>query len=227
MKRRNHPDTIEARPVAADEPRRKAAIDLSAEQEKAARKLLIDGATFETVALTFLARGQLVRREAIENYFLADPKLAGERAQHMMKVAREIRKAIPGGDPEDLELADAVIATGLLGLHREQAKLELKDALRRRQERQIGSLRAQITRMKARNEAAINERIRAHTRLLNTQRQKALRQLEELESKVGRADDDKRLNEEVIQQIREIYGLIEPPIVPPIGAPQIEAEPGA
>lgn len=222
--RDSHPGTKGAERGGPEKPCPKAAVELTSEQEKVARTLLIDGATFETVALTFLGRGQRVRREAIESYFLAHPEIAGERAKHMLKVTREIRKSISEGDPDDIELADAVIATGLLGLHREQAKLDVNDAIRRDLERQVLVLKKQLTVARTSHERAATRHLFAQTRALDLDHEKARKGLEEVEAKLTRTEKDKKLNHEVVNQIREIYGLIKKPLVPPIGAPQQEAQ---
>jgi hypothetical protein len=207
---------------AAHTARTPGARELTPDQEKTVRKMLIDGATFEDVVLTLEAQGRAVAQHVVENYFRSDPQLYVLRVQHMLDVARKVRVETKGGDPEDLELADAVIMTGLMRLNRSTALLDVNDALRRRFERENVLLRQQILRLKARNEIKTGRFYDARTRLLSAQYQKAREQMKETIEKLKDAKHGEISGPELSAKIQEIYGLVQAPPVPPAGAPESE-----
>jgi hypothetical protein len=199
-----------------------AKAELSADQRKAARELLIQGATFENVVLTLGARGQRVSLLAVENFFRADPELHALRAKRTIQVARTIRTECEGGDPGDIELADAVIMTGLQRLRSATAELNVNEALRRRNERELTHLRAQNLVLKGRESHAKRDLYRARGRVLNVQWRTAREKLKQIKDEVVNAKKGELSGPELASRIQEIYGLIEAPPVPAIGTPQSE-----
>ncbi len=196
--------------------------ELSADQEKSARQLLIQGATFEDVVLTLAARGQQVSQLAVENYFRSSPDLHALRAKRTIELARKIRAESEGGDPGDIELADAVIMTGLQRLRGSSADLNVNDALRRRNEREVSHLRRQNLRLKGRESIAKHDMYRARTRVLNVQWQTARENLKRLKNDLENAKQGELSGSELAARIQEIYGLIEAPPAPPVGTPESE-----
>jgi hypothetical protein len=196
------------------------AAELSHDQEKTARQMLIDGATFEDVVLTLQARGQDVAQHAVENYFRSDPKLHVLRVAHMLDVARGIRSLTNQGDPEDVELADAVIMTGMQRLHRATSMLDVNDALRRKYERENLRLKQQVLRLKARVNIETEKLTRARTRLLSAEWKKACQSLKEMHEELKNAKQGEIPGPELAARIQEIYGLVQTPPVPPVGAPK-------
>jgi hypothetical protein len=196
--------------------------ELTPEQEKTARELLIQGATFENVVLTLAARGQQVSDLAVENFFRSNPELHSLRAKRTIQVARKIRTECEGGDPGDVELADAVIMTGLQRLRSTTAELDVNEALRRRNEREITHLRRQNVVLKGRESLAKLDLYRARKRVLNVQWETAREKLKRIKDEVENAKKGELSGPELAARIQEIYGLIEAPPVPAIGTPQSE-----
>lgn len=193
---------------------------LTVEQEKTARTMLIDGATFEDVVLTLGGRGQSVAQHVVENYFRSNPELHALRAGRSLEIAREIRKATNEENPEDVDLADAVILTGLQRLNRATARIDVNDALRRKLERENLHLKQQVLRLQARHESQAEQFQRARTRLLSTQCLVARRKLKKLERELSRSKKGKDLSADITATIQEIYGLVQAPAIPPAGAPE-------
>jgi hypothetical protein len=195
---------------------------LAPEQEKLARKLLIDGATFEDVVLTLAAQGHRVPQHVVENYFRSDPELPALRAQHAVEVARKIRHQSEGGDPQDVQFADAVIMTGLLRLNRSTALLDVNDALRRRYEHENLALKQRVLRLRERETQAKAELYRAHKRMLSIKWETARHKLRKMKQELKRSKKTELTGPQLAARIEEIYGLVEAPPVPPVGAPKTE-----
>ena len=185
--------------------------ELTPEQQRVARKLLIQGATFEDVVLTLHAQGHRVAQHEVENYYRANPELQALRAKHTLEVARRIRIETKQGDPEDVQLADAVIMTGLQRLNRATAQLDVNDALRRRLENENLNSRRNILRVKARNEFKLGKLIDAKTRLLIAQSKKVRH---EFEKTIELARQGQLSASELAAKIEEIYGLVRAPVLP-------------
>jgi hypothetical protein len=195
---------------------------LRPEQEKLVRKLLIDGAPFEDVVLTLAAQGHRVPQHVVENYFRSNPELHALRAKRMVEVARRVRTETEDGDPEDVQFADAVIMTGLLRLNRSAAMLDVNDALRRKLESENLHLRERIGHLKAQNEIKFGKLCDARTRLISAQYEAARQKLQEMQQHLQHAKQDELSGPELAARIEEIYGLVEAPPVPPVGAPKTE-----
>ena len=204
---------------------RPGAADLTPDQEQTARQMLIEGATFEDVVFTLRARGQSAEQPAVENYFRSHPELHALRAQHLVEIAREIRRRTGEGDPEDVEFADAVVMTGLLRMNRSVALLDVNDALRRKYERENSRLRQQKLRLEAQHAELRRDFMRARTRLLSAQWKKARGKLKEAGDALARAEEARTLNPEIAATIQEVYGLVQAPPIPPLGAPEYEEAP--
>jgi hypothetical protein len=201
------------------------AAGLTPDQEATARRLLVEGATFEDVILTIQARGQKIAQHAVENYFRSHPELHALRAQRLVEIARDIRRETQQGDPDDVEFADAVVMTGLLRLNRAAAMLDVNDALRRKYERENLQLKQQILLLKARREEVERDFYRARTRLLTQNWKIARNKLKEARDKLARAEQGQALDPQIIATLQEVYGLVQAPPIPPIGAPEIEPAP--
>jgi hypothetical protein len=188
--------------------------ELTPDQRRVARKLLIDGATIEDVVLTLAAQGYRVPAHAVENFFRSDPNLPAQRVQHMLDVTRTIRQGSEKGAPEEVQLADAVIATGLMRLHQATAQLDVNDALRRRLEHENLTYRRHILRLKQRNQCKMGKLITAKTRLLTAQHQKVCQEFEQTIEKLKRATQGELSGPELAARIEEIYGLVKAPVFP-------------
>jgi hypothetical protein len=215
-----------AAPDAGNDPgsRQPTEAGLTPGQVRTARKMLIEGATFEDVILTFLARGQRVAQHEVENYFRSNPRLHALRASHAVEVARRIRKETKEGDPEDVELADAVIMTGLLRLNRSTAMLDVNDALRRRYERENVHLKQKVLRLQEKATLVNTEVARARKRMLSVQWKSARHKLREMQEELARGKKNEITGPQLAARIQEIYGLVEAPPVAPVGAPASQYE---
>ena len=202
------------------------AVNLRRDQQAMAHRMLIDGATFEDIVITAKLCGWEIPQEAVEEYFRSNPELHALRASRQVEIAREIRKATKEENPEDVQLADAVILTGLQRLTRATAMLDVNDALRRKLERENLFLKQQALRLKVRHENQSEKYYRARTRMLSAQWRAAREKLLKLQEQVSQSRKCKKLSHDIVERIQEIYGLVQAPPVPPVGAPK-EDEQGA
>lgn len=200
---------------AAKAPRKKEKIiksvaNLSLEAQKLLRDTLIEGDTFEDAAETVGAfGGRKLTVRAVEQYFRANLDVQQSRIRHQLQTARALKQAIkedPGSS--EAELADAVIITGLMGVRRrDQAARTMEHAFRYKD--QIQNLRLKLERATLSAKKAEVEKKMYFQRLKNetTKHELMKMKLHELIEEANHEGEDQGLRPEVMDRIREIYGI--------------------
>jgi hypothetical protein len=180
------------------------------------REMLIEGATFEDIVETVNAgKGPTVTQMMVESYFRRNLEVQKERVRRQIERAEEIKKSM--GNPETAEgrLASAAFLTGFMRLTRKTAEIDLQGAEAARMRRENLELERQVLHMRKQKQEKDIEYMKAHIRhewtKLKVLREK-LRQMEATFDKLRRGD---KLDNATLAKIREIYGIISEPFLPP------------
>jgi DNA gyrase/topoisomerase IV subunit A len=180
------------------------------------RDMLIEGATFEDIVETVNAgKGPTVTQMMVESYFRRNLEVQKGRVRRQIERAEEIKKSI--GNPETAEgqLASAAFLTGFMRLTRKSSEIDLQDAEAARMRRENLGLERQVLHLRKQKQEKDIEYMKAHIRhewaKLKVLRDK-LRQMQATFDKLRRGD---KLDTATLAKIREIYGIISEPFIPP------------
>ncbi len=178
--------------------------------------LLIEGATFDEVVQTMKGEpGDTISTLAVENYFRSNLDLQKERVRRMVAKLEELKAAI--GNPETAEgkLAEASLFTGLMGLTRSPMYADLENVHTLRLKHEKLELERTILQMREKEAEDRHRLAHAQTAYVIAKSEKAkfeLRKMRDLLCTLKRGD---RLDAETLNRIREIYGIIRQPYIPP------------
>ncbi len=177
-------------------------------------ELLAEGATFEDVTIT--ASNELgigVNQLAVENYFHRNIELQARRVRRMVEKADHLRAAI--GDPESAEgkLAQATLFTGLMGLTQKSTAIDLEDVHILRLRREKLDLECRIQQMREKESSERRRRDRAETAYTIAKCDRAKFELRKMRDVLRTLKRGDKLDTETLNQIREIYGIIQQPYI--------------
>jgi F0F1-type ATP synthase epsilon subunit len=175
-------------------------------------KLLVEGATFEDTAATIQeSAGEKLTVRAVENFFRADLGIQEERIKRQVLLARKLKRALRNPDSAHAELAEAVLFTGLMGLHNNTAGVSMQSAVRLKSQ-------DESTRLKQDSQQLRKAKFQTDQQMAQIRRKHELKKLEMLKDKVKKLkqefedkDEGQRVKPETIKRIQEIYGLLSEP----------------
>lgn len=191
---------------------------IPAEWQGAVEELLIAGCTVEEVVETVNAQGgPEIPTGAVESHFRRSPALQRRRAQHLVEAAEQLRAALgnPQADHALVQLANAALMSGYLGLTRKNASLTIKDAECIRLARQNLKLRKRILRIKELNEERAHQLNWRRLRYEDVKYDTAVEKLKQLRQQLRTLMAEGKLESGTLEKIREIYGIIKQPFIPP------------
>ena len=169
-------------------------------------RLLEEGATFEETtewinehhAPEKAGESQGVTLAAVTDYFRSNFEMQRRRVRYMQKMAQELKKALKGkADSAMSELAEAVFFTGVMGLNRDTAEFSVKDAKRDHLAAQALRDREQV--------------MASHLKTEHLKRRKMRQEMGKLERALKKGKQG--LNAEAMRRIKDIYGLIDQPLM--------------
>lgn len=180
------------------------------------RKMLVEGATFEDIVETVNSdKGPTVTQMMVESYFRRNLEVQKERVRGLVQSAEEIKKSIGNPDTAEGQLASAAFLTGFMRLTRKSSEIDLQDAEAARMRRENLGLERQVLHLRKQKQEKDIEYMKAHIRhewaKLKVLREK-LRQMQATFDKLRRGD---KLDTATLAKIREIYGIISEPFIPP------------
>lgn len=186
--------------------------DLPDDLKKAARQMLVEGATFEDVAEAVKAsRKAAITERAIEIYFRSNLDVQEERIAHQVKTAKALKAALRKPHSSHAALAEAVLITGLMGMSRREASARVQQALRISE--QEANLKLKKKTLDLRTEKlALDKRVLSARLAAEEAKQELVKaKLNHLRQAVEKKGDGKALGPEIIRQIHEIYGIVSVP----------------
>jgi hypothetical protein len=186
------------------------------ERRKKVDAMLIEGATFDDVVRTMNGEpGETICTLAVENYFRSNLELQKQRVRRMVEKMEALKKSI--GDPESAEgkLAEAVLFTGLMGLTRSPMYADLEDVQTLRLKRDKLDLERTILEMREKEARDRRRLMQAQTSYVLAKCEKAKYELKKMEELLRSLKRGERLDGETLNKIREIYGIIKQPYIPP------------
>jgi hypothetical protein len=152
--------------------------------------------------------------QAVKNYFRGNLEVQKERVARQIANAEELLGTI--GHPETAEgqLARAAFLAGYMGLDRDKARLGPRDAEFNRLQRANLALRKRYLILK--QQRSVQEKQERNVRIgKELARWRLVRaQIKKIREGLKSACENRVLDEETHQKIREIYGLVSQPIVP-------------
>lgn len=186
----------------------KSVDQLTAEQQKALRQMLVDGATFEDAedAVNEMEEPQITAR-AVERYYRSDLGLQQDRIRHQIETARKLRQALADSNSDHGDLAEAVLITGLMGLNRGGRASGAQHAFRVRGQKENTDLKKEAFRLRLKRFALDRKILKARLETEVTKRELLTRKLDELRAAVEHEGSDRQLSPDILRQIQEIYGL--------------------
>jgi len=188
---------------------------LPAELQQLVGRMLIEGATVEDVVETLDQRGaEGVTQQAVENFFRSNLPLQRQRIQRQLETAKVLKQALLDARSNFKEMADAVFLTGLMRVTRQGANFDIRLAMKERLERENLALRQRVLRMRLRDSLQKESYGRMKMRTEVLRHQKAKIELDKLKDALRVVRKGGKLDDQALQKIREIYGLITEPIVP-------------
>ena len=121
------------------------------------------------------------------------------------------------GEPESAEgkLAEAVLFTGLMGLTRSPMYADLEDVQTLRLKRDKLDLERTILEMREKDARDRRRLLQAQTSHVLAKVEKAKFELRKMEELLRTLKRGERLDTETLNRIREIYGIIKQPYIPP------------
>lgn len=189
---------------------------LDPERLKKVDALLIDGATFDDVVRTMNSEpGETICTLAVENYFRSNLELQKQRVRRMVEKMEALKRSL--GEPESAEgkLAEAVLFTGLMGLTRSPMYADLEDVQTLRLKRDKLDLERTILEMREKDARDRRRLLQAQTSHVLAKVEKAKFELRKMEELLRTLKRGERLDTETLNRIREIYGIIKQPYIPP------------
>jgi hypothetical protein len=173
-------------------------------------QLLREGATYEdtVAAVNEASEEHKVTLHAVQNFFRSNIGLQQERIRYRIGVVQALKKAL--GNPQSVQsqLAEAVMLTGLMGLRKKEAEFNVKGALRQLSETGNRRMREHALRMKSKRAGVDLEIAQARLEMERARLDLIRHQVIELKQTVERAGKKGQLDQDAIQKIQEIYGLV-------------------
>lgn len=186
--------------------------DLTDEMKDLARRMLVEGATFEDVAEAVKAASKCrIAERAIEIYFRSNLALQEARIAHQVKTAKALKAALKKPRSSHAALAEAVLITGLMGMSRREASARVQQALRISE--QEANLKLKRKALDLRTEKLdLDKRVLTARLAAEEAKQELVRaKLNHLRQAVEKRGESKSLGPEIIRQIHEIYGIVSVP----------------
>ena len=190
-------------------------LDLQPKEKELVHKLLKEGSTFEDVVEAVNARGrQCITLNAVKTYFQGNRVLQTQRARRQIEDAETLLASVDN-DPKSAEarLARATFLTGYSRVHRNASLVTPREAARYRMECENLNLKHQILMVQRKKAKQDLEYSRARTRLIEITQGKMQGDLLRLERELTAHQPGQPLKPEIVQQIRQLYGLACEPIL--------------
>jgi len=201
---------------------------LPAELRQRVEQLLVEGSTFEDVVEAVDERGgDGITLTAVESFFRGNLALQQERVRRQVETVQALKKAMGKSRSSQGRLAEAALLTGLMRLSRKGAEVNFKDVMRARAQGENLILKRQLLRLKARKAVQDHELNRARLRAEHARWQLTKARVIELKRSLEVEGKPKRINRDVLQKIREIYGLVTLPTAPAVGEETTRQDPSA
>jgi hypothetical protein len=183
-------------------------------------KMLKEGMTFEDVVEAVNARGgQRITLNAVKGYFQGNRMLQSKRARRQVEDA-EALLAFVDKDPKSAEarLARATFLTGYSKVNRNASVVTPREAARYRMECDNLNLKHQILMLQKTKAKQDLEYSRARTNLLQITQAKMQGEILRLERELRAHRAGEPIGPEVLQQIRQLYGLACQPLLEEVSA---------
>ena len=150
-------------------------------------------------------------------HFRAHPGLQIKRVKQTLAGAAELRDALgnPQADHALVELANAALLIGYQGLTRKSGSITIKDAEVIRLARQNLKLRQRVLRLKEVSVKRANDLHWKKLRYEDVKYDTALEKLKQLRHALHSLMAEGKLESGTLEKIREIYGIIRQPFIPP------------
>ncbi|MGH9432536.1 MAG: hypothetical protein ACRD3T_13425 [Terriglobia bacterium] len=177
-------------------------------QEKV-RKLLVNGATFEDTVATLAESGTAaVTVRAVENYYRGHVDIQEERIKRQVGTADKLKKALKDPNSAQARLAEAVLLTGLMGVHDKTEATGVQNAIKVQSEQDRHRVNWALAKLRIRKMQAESQmlRVRLKHELAKINRLKLA--IERFQNALQNAGGGQRVKPETIQRIQEIYGLL-------------------
>jgi hypothetical protein len=190
-------------------------LDLNKDEKDLVNKLLKEGSTFEDVVEAVNARGrQCITLNAVKTYFQGNRVLQTQRARRQIEDAETLLASVDN-DPKSAEarLARATFLTGYSRVNRNASVVTPREAARYRMECENLNLKHQILMVQRKKAKQDLEYSRARTRLIEITQGKMQGDLLRLERELTAHQPGQPLKPEIVQQIRQLYGLACEPIL--------------
>jgi hypothetical protein len=184
-------------------------------------ELLVAGAAVEEIVEAVMAKGgPEIPAGAVLGHYRIRPDLQRRRVEQTVKGAAELREALgnPQADHALVQLANAALIVGYQGLTKKSASLTIKDAETIRLARQNLKLRQRILRIKALNERRAHALHWKRLRYEDVKYATAVARLKQLRRELHGLMEEGKLEPQTLEKIREIYGIIRQPYIPPESA---------
>ena len=183
-------------------------------------ELLTTGSTAEDVVEAVIGQGgPEVSVGAVLGHFRAHPGLQIQRVKQTLAGAAELRDALgnPQADHALVELANAALLVGYQGLTRKSGSITIKDAEVIRLARENLKLRRRVLRLKEVSVKRANDLHWKKLRYEDVKYDTALEKLNQLRHALHSLMAEGKLESGTLEKIREIYGIIRQPFIPPEG----------
>ncbi len=186
-------------------------------------RLLIDGATFEDVVEALEERdGDRVTLSAVQDLFRCNPELQQKRIRRQLEVARALKKAVGNPRSGREQLVQALILTGMMRLNRREGNFEVKDAVRTHQQEENQRLRQEVLRLTQKNLSMKLKVLDVRLKNEADRRRVVKARVSDLQESILKDGAYRKLHPQVLQRIREIYGLVSESKKAPASAAQAE-----
>lgn len=186
--------------------------------------LLVAGLAVEDIVEAVLEKnGPVIKEGAILSHFRTHPDLQKRRVENTVSGVEKLAGALgnPEADHALTQLANSALMVGYMGLTKKRANsITIKDAEVIRLSRENLQLRKQYLKLKEVGQARTNQLLDKRLRFEDVKHDKACEELKKLRGSLGTLMREGKLEQNTLNKIKEIYGIVQQPFIEEIANEQ-------